>query len=127
LGDCINQSTAKVEGKSKRVDTKILPVAQQLICMTEGLLRFLYPENDEQRNTQINGGDYSRSRGITTEKIVVADSDEKLQKLTPMNDNYQQDKVESRMARPSRGRGRGSQGRPRQGNQEGRLTNAPSN
>lgn len=39
---------------------------------------------------------------------MVADSDEKLEKLTPVNDNCQQDKEESRMARPSRGRGRGS-------------------
>lgn len=89
MGGCVNQSTTKAEGKSKRGDTKILSLAQQLICVIEGLLHLVYPKYHEQCHTQKNGGDCSRSRGITIEKIAVEDSDEKLKKLTPVNDNCQ--------------------------------------
>jgi len=45
LGDYVKQSTAKVEGKPERGDSKIMSLAQQLICMTEGLIRILYLGN----------------------------------------------------------------------------------
>lgn len=115
----------RVEGTRGSGDSKIVALTQYLIRMTDGLIHLLYLENGEQCQTQKNEGACNRSREMAKKELVSREEDKKFKKMTSMIDECLQERIGKRMARPSRGRGRGGRGRPRQGNPEDRQTEDP--